>query len=149
MDSILLTHAPIIGIPMPQVNRHADSLLVHPSRMSGMGKRIKQARQLRELSQTELGTATGLKQSSISEIESGETKMIEADTLIAICGVLKVRPEWVVSNKGEMTAIEPLQAQGPLRDVIAAYNLANDDIKDVFTTLAQRELNKSAKTLRK
>lgn len=67
-----------------------------------LGLRLKTARKLRNLSQVGLARAAGLKQPSISELESGETKEISGPTLIAICTALNVRPAWLVTGKEPM-----------------------------------------------
>jgi transcriptional regulator with XRE-family HTH domain len=75
--------------------------------MRTLGQRFKQARKLRGFSQTQLAKAIGLRQSSISEIESGETRMIEGSTLVDACAILNVRPEWIIYGRGAMTS-DPL-----------------------------------------
>lgn len=70
--------------------------------ISGLGGRLREARKLRRFSQLALAKATGLKQPSISELESGETKEISGPTLIAVCAALRIRPEWLVTGKGSM-----------------------------------------------
>ena len=75
-----------------------------------LGTRLRNARALRKHSQVSLAKAAGLKQPSISELESGETKEISGPTLIALCGVLKVRPEWLVTGK---EPIEPTVEVAP------------------------------------
>ncbi len=69
---------------------------------SGIGERLREARKLKRISQVQLATAAGLKQPSISEIESGETKEISGPNLIAVSAALKIRPEWLVTGKGHM-----------------------------------------------
>lgn len=69
-----------------------------------VGLRIRHARKLRKLNQEQLAKAAGIKQPSLSELESGATKEISGPVLIAISGTLHVRPEWVV------TGAEPIEA---------------------------------------
>jgi len=70
--------------------------------IQSLGLRLRTARKLRKHSQVTLAKAAGLKQPSISELESGETKEISGPTLIALCGELRVRPEWLVTGKEPM-----------------------------------------------
>jgi transcriptional regulator with XRE-family HTH domain len=75
--------------------------------------------------------AAGLKQPSISELETGETKEISGPTLIAISQALKIRPEWLVTGHGEMDestashgmqlAIEEALAVKKLREAAPAW----------------------------
>lgn len=68
--------------------------------LTSLGLRLRYARkELRKLNQQQLAKATGLKQPSISELETGETKEISGPTLVAISRALTVRPEWLVTGK--------------------------------------------------
>lgn len=91
------------------VNRHAD---IHPREHIGVsiidlptfGLRLAHARKtLRKLTQKELAKAAGIKQPSLSELESGETKEVSGPVLIAIAQALRVRAEWL------MTGVEPIE----------------------------------------
>lgn len=89
-------------MPIRIVNRHTDSLKVHSVARMTPGQRIRRARKLRGMTQPELAKAAGIKQSSVSEIETGETKVISGDTLIQICAALRIRANWVMTGKGDM-----------------------------------------------
>lgn len=65
-----------------------------------IGLRLRRARLDRGESQIAAAKAAGIKQPSLSEIETGATKVLAADTLIRLCAFLKVRPEWAVTGKG-------------------------------------------------
>lgn len=70
--------------------------------IQSLGLRLRTARKLRKFSQVQLAKSSGLKQPSISELESGETKEISGPTLIALSNVLAVRAEWLVTGKEPM-----------------------------------------------
>lgn len=55
------------------------------------------------MTQPQLAKEAGIKQPSLSEIETGETKEISGPVLIAIARALRVRPEWL------MTGVEPIE----------------------------------------
>lgn len=76
------------------------------------------------MSQAALAKAAGIKQPSVSELESGETKEISGPTLIAIAGALKVRPEWLVSGKGPMDAGEFETLAPDERELLHNYRAA-------------------------
>jgi transcriptional regulator with XRE-family HTH domain len=89
-----------------------------------LGVRLRHARNHRKMSQGTLAKAAGIKQPSISELESGETKVISGDTLIAIAQALHVRPEWIVNGRGQMEA-DPLAALEPdERELLEKYRAA-------------------------
>jgi transcriptional regulator with XRE-family HTH domain len=99
--------------------------------LSNLGLRLRHARKERKLTQPQLASAAGLKQPSISELETGETKEISGPTLIAICQAMKIRPEWLVTGRGDMDesaashgmtlAIEEALAVKKLRDSAPAW----------------------------
>lgn len=87
------------------VNRHADSLRddhigVPISGVDTVGLRIRHARkELRKMTQPQLAAAAGIKQPSLSELETGETKEISGPVLIALSKALRVRPEWLATGE--------------------------------------------------
>jgi len=93
--------------------------------LSSLGLRLRWAReQLRKLTQQQLAASSGVKQPSISELETGETKEISGPTLISISQALRVRPEWLVEGKlpieyGEADALAPDE-----RELLASYRAA-------------------------
>lgn len=78
-----------------------------------LGERLKLARQLRGLGVNQLnkllrlpGKPAGQDRVSIgyiSSLERGRRTEVEAAYVIAICDVLKVRPEWLTQGAGRMT----------------------------------------------
>lgn len=50
------------------------------------------------MTQPALAAAAGIKQPSLSELETGETKEISGPVLIALSKALRVRPEWLVTG---------------------------------------------------
>ena len=88
-------HPRIIGMPINNVNRHSDFLLTHDVGMGiSLGERLKKARKLRKLTQQKLAERSGVKQSSISELETGINE-ISGETLIGVSRTLRVRPAWL------------------------------------------------------
>ena len=75
---------------------------------STIGQRIRQAREAAGLLQGELATRIGIKQASLSDIESGESKAPSATTLLAMSDVLKVPPRWIMFGEdGELNIPTP------------------------------------------
>jgi transcriptional regulator with XRE-family HTH domain len=66
------------------------------------------------MTQPQLAAATGIKQPSLSELETGETKEISGPTLISISKALRVRAEWL------MTGDDPAEPD-------PAYTLSSDE----------------------
>ena len=61
-----------------------------------IGKRIKQARESRKMSQEELGSLLGLNKSSIQRYESGQVQRIKLPILENMAKILNVNPNWLV-----------------------------------------------------
>lgn len=66
-----------------------------------MNSRIKELRNLLNLSQTEFGNKIGLKTSSVSDIERSQAPVTER-TIISICSVFNVNDKWLKTGKGEI-----------------------------------------------
>lgn len=62
----------------------------------GIGKRIKQARESKGMSQEELGNQLGLNKSSIQRYESGQVQRIKLPILENMAKILNVNPSWLV-----------------------------------------------------
>lgn len=90
-----------------------------------VGLRIKHARAHRGASQVAVAKAAGIRQPSLSEIESGETKVLSGDTLIGISTFLRVRPEWIISGHGPMEADEKVILTADEFDLITKYRAAS------------------------
>lgn len=105
--------------------------------LTSVGLRLKYARkELRKMTQPQLATAAGIKQPSLSELETGETKEISGPVLISLSKALRVRPEWVVT--GELP-IEPVVA--PMRsdesDLLESYRGASGRWKSAILYMAK------------
>lgn len=93
--------------------------------LTSLRLRLRYARtQLRHITQQQLARAAGLKQPSISELETGETKEISGPTLIAIADALKVRPEWLVTGKLPMEYGEGEMLSQDERELLTRYRAA-------------------------
>jgi transcriptional regulator with XRE-family HTH domain len=68
--------------------------------MSTIGTRIRARRKALGLTQIDLAVAIGVKQNTLSEIETGKTREMEAFTLAGLCRELRLTPEFVVFGHG-------------------------------------------------
>lgn len=76
--------------------------------------RLKQARKHRKMSQARLSEATGLDQTTISNLETG--KVLSTSKLVQIAHALDVDARWLATGKGEMLPL-------PLPSLITKTNL--------------------------
>lgn len=86
-----------IGIPLK--NRQIDSSTWHICCMRP-GERIKAERKAQGLNQVQLAQRAGIKQGTLSEIETGETAFPRGDSLIGICQALALHPAYVTNGTG-------------------------------------------------
>lgn len=71
--------------------------------MPTMGSRLKSLRASKRLTQKQLAAKTGLAQATISDLERGDSKTMEAETLKALCRELVTTPAYLLDgvNTGE------------------------------------------------
>jgi transcriptional regulator with XRE-family HTH domain len=64
--------------------------------------RIKEIRRAKGLTQVQFANALGIKQSSLSDIESGKTESIDERNIRIICKEFNVSENWLRNGEGEM-----------------------------------------------
>lgn len=83
----------------------ASSMLDHKSckfaYMKTMGERIKEARDELGMGQAELGRLVGVSGAAVSQWESGATKGLKPENLLAVADVLRVELQWLVHGTGK------------------------------------------------
>lgn len=77
-----------------------------PGMASDVGMRLKRARKLRGLSQVQLAKLAKVGQSSISEVETGESKSHQGVNLVAVASALKISASWLATGKGQMDSLD-------------------------------------------
>jgi transcriptional regulator with XRE-family HTH domain len=88
----------IIGAPIFYVNRHTDVYIGENINMS-IGQRIKERRKAIGLTQSQLAAKVGMKQSSISELENGDSS--STTNVAKIAQALKVNALWLETGAGD------------------------------------------------
>jgi transcriptional regulator with XRE-family HTH domain len=83
-----------------------DSTLLHPRGMS-IGSRIRRRRKELGLTQVELAKLAGIKQGTLSDLETGVTDAPAGDTLAGLCKGLRSTARWIIYGTGEH-AVHPL-----------------------------------------
>lgn len=68
--------------------------------MNSIGERLTFALELRQMKPIDLSKKVGVTKSAISQICSGKTKNISAETAMKICQVLKINPFWLILGAG-------------------------------------------------
>lgn len=95
--------------------------------MNTLGERIRRTRKAKGLSQIELSSLSGVRQSSLSAIEDGSTK--SPRNLLEIAIALQVDPSWLKFGAGEEPSFEPKQ---PIPVAHKAHRYVNKAIRDGY-----------------
>lgn len=69
--------------------------------MNTTGERLTFALELRQIKAVDLAKKVGVTKSGISQICSGKTKNISAETAIKICKALNLNPFWLILGQGK------------------------------------------------
>jgi transcriptional regulator with XRE-family HTH domain len=137
----------IMGTPVKKVNRFSGSF---PSDNIGMsiGTRVKEARKAAKLTQEELSKRSGLKQSTISDLEVGKSQ--GTTYLASLAAALGVNAMWLETGRGPREAGQATRGQeepgildlkaetvAELR-LLGVYRLANDREREAIDNLIKR-----------
>lgn len=87
------TQALFIGTPKP-----LSHIVIPMAQIAG--QRIRGIRKTLGLTQGELAARAGIKQGTLSELETGVSQRPRGDSLIRIAKALDVDPDWLVTGKG-------------------------------------------------
>lgn len=77
--------------------------------MDTFGDRLRNLRTARKLTQDQLAKALGIKQGSLTQLETGKSKGPSSKTLTKLARIFEVDPEWLMTGKG---AQHPVSALG-------------------------------------
>lgn len=69
--------------------------------MNSIGDRLSFALELRQMKAIDLSKKVGVTKSAISQICSGKTKNISAESAMKICQVLRINPFWLILGIGK------------------------------------------------
>ena len=69
--------------------------------MNTVGERLSFALELRQMKAIDLAKGIGVTKSTISQICSGKTKKISAETAMKICNFMNINPFWLILGKGK------------------------------------------------
>lgn len=64
------------------------------------GKRLRELRKARKLTQPQVAEVTGVPQSTLSELERGESQFPSSPVLSKLAAFYEVEPDWIVTGKG-------------------------------------------------
>jgi transcriptional regulator with XRE-family HTH domain len=104
-----------------------------------VGVRLRHARKLRGMTQQELAKSSGVKQASISEVETGESKSPVGTNLVKLAQSLQVSPEWLASGKGPMEQLDqlPPEALSVARDWMRLAPEVRSSVRDMIRKMVE------------
>jgi transcriptional regulator with XRE-family HTH domain len=92
----------------------------------GVGQRIKALRLAMGLEQGQLAKQARIKQSTLSDLERGDSKNPRGDTLVQIASVLKVDHDWLMTGEGmPQRKMQPDIEQSELLTIFISLNSGN------------------------
>lgn len=135
-------HAPMLGDPIPRVNRSPLYLSGDNLRMTA-GGRIRTLREAAGLSVAELARRIGVRQPSLWELENGLSKSPRSSTLLKLAEVLNASPDWIASGKG---APYRISVSGPDEgELVAIYRSLPKESQAALMVAAKALLDASPK----
>ena len=103
-----------------------------------IGERIRHARSLRDVSQSNLGAALGMTFQQVQKYESGKNR-VAACTLIAIAEELKLPVSFFLPPTAEPATLSPVELEVVRSDIVSA-EAAIDDTVALLTEMRGRLL---------
>lgn len=108
-----------------------------PPMARDIGVRLRHARKTKGLTQVQLAKASGVKQATISEVETGESKSPVGTNLVRLALALQVSPEWLATGKGPMVSTDPPLSQEAQRVARDWLKLAPEVRKSVASMIRE------------
>lgn len=120
----------IIGTPILFVNRNTDWPDTYNIGMS-IGSRVREARVRAKLTQGQLAAKVGIKQGSLSELETGES--VKTTHVVSLAAALGVDALWLETGKGLPYPGDgdPAESKGRPARLILAFD-DEEDLLDLF-----------------
>lgn len=106
-----------------------------------VGIRLRYVRkEIRGMTQQELAKLSGVKQTTISDLETGESKSPVGTNLVALAQSLQVNPDWLARGKGDMAPIDvPLPPKAVLlaRDWLKLAPEVQESVHDMIRKMVK------------
>lgn len=118
--------------------RHSEGHTCHNAWMQTAGQRIKAARELAGYNQGEFAKAIGCSQSTLSEIESGETKLPSAKHMQKIMEVLGKSERWIIYGEDGDIQTPTSEEQAMLSAFRSLPADVQQSLADTIKTLARK-----------
>lgn len=127
----------IIGIP---IRKSIGTPIAHRDNfpaVSSLGERIRALRKTKGLSQVRLAQLAGIKQPSLSELETGESKVAAGDTLVRLAAALECNPDWLATGKGS-PVVALLDISPDENELLAIWRSLSEQNQELLMHLAHK-----------
>lgn len=104
----------------------------------GVGKRVQAIRKAKGLGQGELARKAGIKQSTLSDLERGDSKNPRGDSLVKIANALHVSQEWLITGEG--LPVQPVVPNIDESELLAIYRDLGEANKTALLAAARAML---------
>ena len=101
--------------------------------INSLGRRIRDQRKARGMTQEQLAARVGIGQPALSSIETGDSKWLRGGNLLRIAAALDVDPLWLETGHGDPRPA-PIPADYTIHDV---YSALTDDNRRRLVAVAQ------------
>lgn len=135
VEEVLWGHTFIIGIPNSFCNRYSERnvgeypVMNLPPTFATFGARLEWWIENRKMTQAALAKATGIPQSSISELIKGKLKAPSASNLFKLADALRVRPRYLLLGDGAAEANSFADLNGLEAQLVMLFRSLPDDAK--------------------
>jgi len=92
---------------------------ITPPKFDLPGQRVRWLRESKNMLQSTLAKAIGIKQPSLSQIERGSSKSPSASTLLRIAAALDANPDWIINGRGHPFEPDAAVSQSEMTDVFS------------------------------
>lgn len=106
---------------------------LHLNDPANIGGRIRHMREKRGMSQPELADVIGIRQPSLSDIESGKSKSPSAINLLKIAHALDANPWWLMTGRGHEDSLESAE----LKEWSEIYETLSDEKRRALLAAAK------------
>ena len=101
-----------------------------------VGDRIQWLRKKKGLSQVQLAKAVGISGPSVSNLETGVSKMPASTTLLRLAAVLEANPDWIISGRGDPYEW-PTFTEGDEAELISVFKSLGNEQKAMMMAVAK------------
>lgn len=103
-----------------------------------IGNRIKQARDIRNMSLQDIANSIGVARSTVQRYEKGTINKIKLPVVESIANALNVKPDWIIGKTDIMTEYKkPVKTDIRLQKILDSYNSMDNTGKDALVEQAE------------